>query len=366
MTIATATKFLDRLEKYKLLEQSKICALRHKLHQKPRSLLYITKKLIAQEWLTPFQVWRILNSQSSQLRLGSYVLLDQLGQGGMCEVFKARHRKLGLIVALKCLRIDDQTEPVLIDRFRRESAILLKLAHHNVVRAFHSREFPSTHFIALEYVDGQNLGTKLREEGPLPVGKACDFIRQAALGLQHAHEHSIIHRDVKPSNLLWSNRYEPDQIKVSDLGLAKMQDSSHLTPLTALGVIPGSADFVAPEQTTSPSSIDNRADIYSLGCTFYTLLTGRPPFPGGTVIDKAMRHRVEMLPYLDHVGPRVNAVIQQMTAKKPEQRYPTMHEVTIALEKLLSNPDELLPFDDEHRHPVTVETNLDMMTTRVR
>jgi serine/threonine protein kinase len=207
-----------------------------------------------------------------------------------------------------------------------------QLSHPNIVSSFSDEAIGNAHFFAMEFVEGTDLNRMVQLSGPLPVPLACDFIRQASLGLQHAHEQGLIHRDIKPGNLV--QLAGTQTIKVLDFGLARLhrgQGPSQPTELTAQGVMMGTADYIAPEQARDARSVDHRADIYSLGCTFYHLLAGHPPFPGGSALQKIHNHfKVEPPPLVSlrpEVPGEVSAIVQKMIAKDPDYRYQTLAEV---------------------------------------
>jgi serine/threonine protein kinase len=265
--------------------------------------------------------------------LGPYQLLEHLGEGGMGRVYKARHRWLKRIVALKVIRDDIADDVVVIKRFRREVEAVGRLSHPNIVLALDAGVDGDKHFMVMEYVEGSSLSRIIQERGPLPVTSASDCIRQAALGLRHVHEHAMVHRDIKPANLLMA---QGSVVKVADLGLARLYESGRLTrTLTQDGSLIGTPDYLAPEQAVTPHVADIRADIYSLGCTFYYLLTGRPPFPGGSYLEKIVKHReCEPEPIERHraeMPPAVCEIVRKMMAKRPEDRYQTPDQIIEAI-----------------------------------
>jgi WD40 repeat protein len=281
--------------------------------------------------------------------LPNYEMLETLGHGGMGIVYKARDRARGRFVAIKVIRQDRLQHAEAVRRFRREAEAAARLAHPNVVLVYESDHEGDTHFLVMEYVAGVTLQRLLEQEGPQPVALACDYVRQAALGLQHAHEQGLVHRDVKPANLMLSRVAavgggEPLRlVKILDMGVARLYQVGSspvesLTTLTQDGTVIGTADFIAPEQLEDPHGADIRADLYSLGCTFYVLLTGRVPFPGGTLIQKLDRQRWETPPAVDQlrrdVPAAVVAVVRRLMAKKPAERYQTPAELADALQRL--------------------------------
>jgi WD40 repeat protein/serine/threonine protein kinase len=320
----------------------------------PRTL---GRELVRLGWLTPFQANQLFLGRADSLTLGSYILLDKLGEGGMGVVYKARHQKLGRIVAIKIVRKEHLAKAEAVRRFRREIRAAAQLDHPNLVRALDADEEDGKHFFVMEFVEGITLGRLLKKHGPLPIRAACDYIRQAALGLQHAFERGLVHRDIKPSNLLLSQAHGLpsvglesvglDTIKLLDLGLARFVAEGDAilssTELTREGMAMGTADFMAPEQGENARAVDIRADIYSLGCTLFYLLTGGPPFPGGSLVEKMLRHRYETPPAVEQLRPglppRLLPVLHRMMAKEPADRYQTPAETAQALAGLLEAGD---------------------------
>ncbi len=345
MSVDSATGFAEFLRRLPLLEPAQLTALTHELQARfpqPRAL---AGELIRRGWLTPYQVNQLFAGRGSSLLLGSYVVLDRLGEGGMGQVFKARSRNLGRVVALKVVHQDRAGHPSLARRFVREIEAIAKLNHPNIVHAYDAEEAGGCSFLVMEYVEGTDLERLVREQGALPVVAACSYAAQAALGLQHAHARGLVHRDVKPSNLLLAR---DGTIKVLDLGLARFRQAleeeqgrtapaghSATGPLTREGALMGTPDFMAPEQAEGAHAVDARADLYSLGCTLYFLLIGRPPFPGGTLIQKLRRHEREEPEPVEHQRPDVPAglppVLRRLMAKRPADRYPNAGEAAAAL-----------------------------------
>jgi formylglycine-generating enzyme required for sulfatase activity len=253
-------------------------------------------------------------------------------------VFKARHAKLGRIVALKLIRKERLESPVAVKRFQRECMAAARLDHPNVVRAYDADEDGGTHFFAMEYVEGTDLARLVKEKGPLSVAEACDCARQAALGLQHAFEKGMVHRDIKPHNLL---RTTDGVLKILDMGLARFSlgaaDGESSSSLTQDGALMGTPDYIAPEQARDSKNADIRADLYSLGCTLFYLLTGRVPFGGGTLTEKLLSHQMDPVPDVRQLRPdvpeAVGQVVTTLMAKKPEDRYQAPAETVKALEE---------------------------------
>ncbi|MBX9583644.1 MAG: serine/threonine protein kinase [Gemmataceae bacterium] len=278
--------------------------------------------------------------------LPGYELLAYLGDGGMGRVYKARQVRLDRLVALKIVRPDRLARPGAVERFEREARAVAKLDHPNIVRIHDANEAGDVHFLVMEYLAGTDLSRMVDLRGPLPVAEACDYARQAALALGHAHDRGLVHRDIKPANLMVCGGV----VKVLDLGLARLRAPDSLADddppaapgaevldtLTRDGAVMGTPDYMAPEQALNTAGADIRADLYSLGCTLYAVLTGEVVFPGGDVLDKTRRHAAEEPRPLHlvrpEVPPRLAAVVARMMAKRPADRYQTPAGVADALE----------------------------------
>jgi hypothetical protein len=290
--------------------------------------------------------------------LEGFEILEELGRGGMGIVYKARQRLAGpppswRTVALKVIRPERLTHPETLARFRREAQAAARLSHPNVVAVYGADQAGDVHYLAMEFVPGVTLQRLVDEQGPLPVARACDFVRQAALGLQHAADMALVHRDVKPANLMAvippGGPLPPRPlIKLLDLGVARLAQlhdlpEDTLTTLTRDGAVIGTPDYVAPEQLEDPRAVDIRADLYSLGCTFYFLLAGHVPFPGGTLLQKLDRQRWQTPPSVDQLRPEVPkaaaAVVRRLMAKHPDDRYAAPGELAAALEQLTRTGD---------------------------
>jgi uncharacterized protein (TIGR03067 family) len=271
-----------------------------------------------------------------------YRVVGLLGVGGMGAVYKVEHRVMGRSVALKVINRGLLDNPATVERFRREVQGAAQLSHPNIVTAHDAEQAGDSHFLVMEYVEGVSLARLVAEKGALPVPQACDYVRQAALGLQHAFEKGLVHRDIKPANLM---RTPQGQVKVLDFGLARFafdgspDATSSGTPpsglLTQVGTVMGTPDYIAPEQATDAHAADIRADIYSLGCTLYDLLAGHAPFPEGTAVDKVLAHAQAQPRPLTALRKDVPAalarVVEKMMAKDPARRYQTPAEVAVAL-----------------------------------
>jgi serine/threonine-protein kinase len=349
--------------------------------------------LVSRKWLTNYQGEQLLQGNPERLFPEPYILLEPLGEGGMGTVFKARHRFLDRIVALKLIRDDRiSTNTEAIRRFQREARAAAQLSHPNIVIIYDASRSGDTHFIAMEYVEGIDLSKLVQRNGRLPILQACDFVYQAALGLQHAHERGMVHRDIKPSNLLAagpvtrpapakpglsgigsihdlrrpqprlvtpgtqppSNANLPSVvIKILDMGLARLARTDfheNQSALTQTGSVIGTPDYIAPEQARDASRVDIRADLYSLGCTFYFLLTGQPPFPTGSAMEKLLMHQLDEPQPLGHlrsdVPAEVNDVVRKLMAKRPDDRFATPQELA---DELLSVTTAMKPPPESQR-----------------
>jgi hypothetical protein len=261
-----------------------------------------------------------------------YRVLRLLGQGGMGAVWAAEHRFMRRLVALKVIKHAYTSDPAAVERFRREVRAVAQLQHPNIVTAHDADRAGDTHFLVVEYVAGIGLDRLLRERGPLPVADACGYLQQAALALVHAHQHGIVHRDLKPENLMLT---ADGTVKVLDFGLAALTVERGPDGLTSQNVLMGTPDYMAPEQAEDARSADTRADVYSLGCTLYHLLTGQVPFPAATGMLRVLAHREKPLPSIRAARPDVPAqlaaVLERMLAKRPADRYQTPAEAAAAL-----------------------------------
>jgi hypothetical protein len=266
-------------------------------------------------------------------RHSRYRLLRRLGSGGMGVVYQAEHRLMERPVALKVIHRRWIADPAAVARFRREVRAAARLMHPNIVIAYDAEQAGDTHFLVMEFVAGTSLAALVAEQGPLPVAEACDYVRQAALGLQHAFERGMVHRDIKPQNLM---RTPEGLLKILDFGLANfVTESAGAGELTEVGSVMGTPDYLAPEQARDAHAADIRADIYSLGCTLYHLLAGEAPFAGKTGMQKIVaqleqtaRPLAELRP---EVSPDLERTVSRLLAKDPAQRFATPAEVAQAL-----------------------------------
>jgi serine/threonine protein kinase len=373
MAIATSEDFFTVLEKSRLLEAAELDKARQLAGDAgdPTS----AARLLAKEGLiTRWQAGQLLAGRSAFF-LGKYKLIDLLGRGGMGSVFLAEHCTMNRRVALKIIAKHVAQDPDSLKRFLTEARAIAALDHPNIVQAFSVDNEGDRYYIVMEYVAGPDLKRLVEEEGPLDGGRAADYVRQVAEGLAHAHERKIVHCDIKPSNLLVNNQ---GVVKILDMGLARLTGCDR--PRTADGrdreddgaagdngagnggkgdrddAVLGSVDYLAPEQALEGPDFDHRADIYALGCTLYFLLTGRPPFPDGTLAERIMKHQTrepeDVRALKKDAPPELVRICRKMMAKKPEDRYQSAAELARALGRWRapapgSKPVKLL--DEEQR-----------------
>ncbi len=289
----------------------------------------LADKLVEMSVITGYQADQLMTGRT-KFNLGPYIVTDYIGQGGMGQVFKAEHKVMGREVAVKVLPVNRSTDEA-IAHFTREIRTQAKLDHPNLVRAYDAGHEGKVHYLVTEYVPGMDLRRLIRSQGPLNVNQAATVIMLAALGLDYAHQSGLIHRDVKPGNILVT----PSGIaKVSDLGLAGFLNEEDDDPRA--GKIVGTADYLSPEQIENPLDVNKASDIYSLGCTLYYAITGKVPFPGGTPASKAKRHLTETPWHPRRFNPDINEefveIIADMMEKDPQLRIQTMTEVVSRLE----------------------------------
>jgi serine/threonine protein kinase len=355
-------QFLDNLKKSGLLSAAELEDVQAAARDAPDGEALV-RRLTDRGTLTAFQVKAIGECNFSELTIGSYVVLDRLGAGGMGTVYKARHRRMKRIVALKVLSKELGTTEQVLKRFEREVEAISRLSHPNIVMAFDAGEAGIGHFLIMEFVDGRDLHQIVRQGGQLPLWEAVHYILQAATALSYAHSEGIIHRDIKPSNLM---RDKTGAIKVTDLGLVRFQDNaavSERSVLTESGAVLGTVDYLPPEQAMDPKSADHRVDIYSLGCTLYFLLAGKPPFRGDNLMATIMQHCQAPIPSLRQVCPEappaLEDIYRRMMAKNPDDRYATMAEVVQALTDCAKVSGAPHPF----KPPVSMPTGMARETT---
>ncbi len=281
---------------------------------------------------TPAAVAKVLLGQ----RLNHFLLEELIGGGGMGAVFRARDEQLDRIVAIKVIPFVGE-DPDLQRRFRNEAQSAARLDHPNIARVFDVGSQDDWHYIVFEYIRGVNIRDQISRDGPHSIDDAIYYTCQLADAIQHAAERGIVHRDIKPSNVLINN---DDQVKLVDMGLARSENLELSGDMTASGVTLGTFDYISPEQARDPRDADVRSDIYSLGCTLYYMLTGRPPYPGGTMLQKLLSHGNAPPPdprlLRAEVSDDLTAIIHKMLAKSPDERYQTARDLIADLKELAS------------------------------
>lgn len=346
MPVATSNSFLESLRKSGLVEEAVLDAALSKYTGTTEEPIKIAEYLIQSKLITSFQAKSILAGRYKGLVIGAYRVLDKIGAGGMGIVYLAEHEKLQRRVAIKILPEDKTKDKLALERFYREARAAAALDHPNIVKAFDVSEQNGMHYLVMEYIDGNNLQKYVDTKGPLPWKTAINILIQSCKGLQHASERNMVHRDIKPANILVD---KSGQVKILDLGLARSFQISqdNLTQDLSDGSdVMGSIDYIAPEQAIANNAVDVRADIYSLGATFYTLVTGKPPVDG-TTAQKLLQHQMQMPTPISRLRPEIpeslNNVIFKMMAKRPEYRYTTPNEVIAALTPFLGNNSQSIP-----------------------
>lgn len=339
----TIDTFLELGYKSGLLEKAVVESYRAttQTNGTPQGPREFAETLIRGGLLTSFQAGKLLSGKwRGFLISGKYRLLERLGAGGMGAVYLCEHVLMGRRVALKVLPITQAEDPASMARFYREAKAVARLDHPNIVRAHDIDHEDKLHFLVLEFVDGVNLHDFVKKNGILAPARAAHYIRQAALGLQHAHEAGLVHRDIKPGNLLLDRQ---GVVKLLDMGLARFfdDDGSSFAKNFEQGYSIGTADYMAPEQTLD-YRVDIRADIYSLGGTFYYLLVGKGPFQDGSNSQKMIWHQVRHPKSVRQLRPDVPEglaqVLDKMIAKEPERRYQTPAEAAAALAEFVKEP----------------------------
>lgn len=351
----TIPELLDRIRKSGLVAADRLEGFLADLTDSglmPSDVASFLDQLVNAGLITPFHSDRLKAGKYKGFILGSYRILDMLGSGGMGQVYLAEHLSMKRWVALKVLPVvatDTTEDRVARERFLREARVAATLDHPNIVRVFDLCQEGRLMYLVMEFVDGVSLQTLVAKRGPMPIGHAAHYARQVAFGLQHAHEMGCVHRDIKPANLLVDRT---GVVKILDLGLVRSEaeaDNGLTRRLDNKGIL-GTADYVAPEQAVDSSSVDHRADLYSLGATLYFLLSGRPIFPEGRTAQKLVWQQIREPTPIQRLRPEVPdglaGVVHKLIKKRPEERYSSALEVFDALEEwaleTVPPPDEAL------------------------
>jgi len=351
MGIVSSGVLVDHLRRLCLLTRDQLAQVVNTFQGRCADARKLAKFLVQKDWITVYQMNQLLAGNAAELAIGPYHILDKLGQGGLSHVYKARHMDHGWVVALKVIRPEAMANEEGREQFLREMEAMAFLDHPNIVQFCDVDQAGETFYFAMEFVEGTDLGKLVSLGGPLPVDEACEYIRQTALGLQHAYERNLVHRDIKPVNLFVMfppeatskkrktvKKRKHGAVKILDWGLAAVRSPvpSDEKPNKAMArVLIGTADYVSPEQAKNAHAVDIRGDIYSLGCTFYFLLTGRPPFAEGSLVQKLMKHQQAdpepLAKYRSDVPAEVQAILNRMVAKQLEKRFQTPAALALAL-----------------------------------
>ncbi|MFO0809842.1 MAG: protein kinase [Gemmataceae bacterium] len=338
---ATLAEFVALVQRSALVPSERLDALLRALPatlSDPRQFADIA---VRERLLTNFQAEQLLQGKWKGFTIGKYRVLERIGIGGMGQVYLCEHERMRRRVAVKVLPSAALNEPGTLERFEREARLAAALDHPNIVRAYDLDQEGRMHFLVMEYIDGPTLHDLVRVNGQLPVARAVHYVREAAIGLQHAFEAGLVHRDIKPANILVDRS---GVVKLLDLGLARLKNDEidQLTRQYDDNNVLGTADFVAPEQTRDSHNVDIRADIYGLGATLYFCLAGQPPFADGTPAQKLIWHQSRVPESVRKLRPDLPlglvAVVEKMMAKQPERRFQTPAEVAHALAPWTQQP----------------------------
>lgn len=295
----------------------------------------LCKQLEQAGLLTPYQAGHVAEGRGEGLVVGQYVVLDEIGHGSVGMVYRTRHRFMGRLAALKVFTPEsDESENH--TRFMREIQATAQLDHPHLIKAYEAGEHHGAYFLAMELVDGQNLQEKVVKEGPMPLELAVRCHLEASIGLGYAHHLGMVHRDVKPGNIMLGR---DGRVRVLDLGLVKFTRSLSSMATSLDGTVRGTAAYMAPEQAISIRNADHRSDIYSLGSSLYFTLTGQPMYPDKSLMQQLLAHQKKAIPaiaaMLPTVPPYLDQLYQRMVAKEPGQRMQSMAEVTAGLQAVL-------------------------------
>lgn len=334
--VASSTGLFELLQKSNLLEPAQLAQIRPRVGPSI-SAQQAAKQLVGDGVITRWHAKELLAGRHA-FYLGQYKLLEKLGVGGRGVVYKAKHVSFGRTVALKVLAKEYLEKPEAVARFRREVQLVAALNHPNIVQAYDANCVGRVHFLVMEFVDGKDLSSWLQDNGPLPIEWTCECIAQAALGLQHAHENGMVHRDVKPGNIMvvGDSLDATPIVKLLDMGFARMVDGEEgQNRITQRGQVFGTPDYMSPEQAEDTFNCDIRSDIFSLGCTMYRCLTGKMPFGGNTPMQKLLARTTGPAPRLraerPDAPPELDEVLAKMLSRKADDRFQIPLEVAGAL-----------------------------------
>jgi eukaryotic-like serine/threonine-protein kinase len=347
MSESSPQSFLNLLEKSGLVSgerlNSELETLREKTGSSALELDTLIRHLLDQDLVTQWHLEKLLVGKYKGFFLGKYKLLRLLGTGGMSSVYLAEHRLSAQKRAIKVLPRRRVSDKSYLDRFYQEARAAASLNHPNVVRMYDICHEADTHYMVMEYVQGQDLYDLVKANGPLAFAEAVGYCVQTAEGLSHAHKRDLVHRDIKPANLILT---DDGTIKILDLGLALIhQEENESLTLLYNEKVMGTADYLAPEQAVNSHDVDRRADIYSLGCTLYFMLTGHPPFPTGTLAQRIAMHQLQEPADIRQsradCPAELVAICKQMMMKKAELRYQNCVDLRQELEGWLKTGRQL-------------------------
>jgi serine/threonine protein kinase len=351
MPVDTAANLVDVLRSCQVLTPAQLDEVAKTLAQQFPNARSLARALIDREWLTAYQVNLLMQGAADKLSHGPYIIIERLGDNALGQVFKARHQLMNRLVALTIVREELLAQPKAVEQFYQEIQAASQLSDAHILHSYDAGPIGKTHFFAMEYVEGVDLETLVQQSGPLQVSTASGFIHQAAEGLYHAHERGLLHHDLRPANLLVAKNAVPMSfasrtplpsktqlkvatLKISNMGLTMLQPRLRRATV-GVPTSEGTLDYVAPEQSQGNAPPDIRANLYSLGCIYYFLLAGRPPFSGGGSSTTLRQHQLDEPPPLESFRKDVPAetckLIHTLLAKQPEERYQTPAELLSAL-----------------------------------
>jgi eukaryotic-like serine/threonine-protein kinase len=350
MATVTSIRLVELVEKSRLAEPAALAKAVEAIRSEhggevPEGAVEMAKALQKHKVVTRWHCEKLLQGKYKGFFLGKYKLLGHIGSGGMSSVYLAEHTKMHDLRAVKVLPQSKLGKSSYLARFQQEAKAIASLNHPNVVRAYDIDNEGDTHYIVMEYVNGDDLQTIVKKRGPLPFDTVANYIAQAARGLQHSHEVGLIHRDVKPANVLIN---QDGQVKLLDLGLALFADDAQASlTMDFNDKVLGTADYLAPEQALNSHKVDHRADLYGLGCTMYFLLTGQAPFPDGTIAQRIAKHQKVMPQEIRKIRPEcpgeLEGICWKLLQKDPKFRYASAQQTADVLEAWRAKYREQFP-----------------------
>lgn len=343
MAVVTVDRFIELVKKSQLADSSKLDSVIQKISDShggnmPGDVVELAGLLQREKLITSWHTEKLLQGKYKGFFLGKYKLLGLIGSGGMSSVYLAEHTMMHDYRAIKVLPPSKLSKSSYLARFQQEAKAIASLNHPNIVRAYDIDNQGDTHYIVMEYVDGEDLQSIVKKKGPLAFELVADYMAQAARGLQHAHDSGLIHRDVKPANLLIR---KDGRVKLLDLGLALFTDENQASlTIHHNDKVLGTADYLAPEQALNSHGVDHRADLYGLGCTMYYMLTGNPPFPEGSIAQRIAKHQKMMPTEIRKLRPQcpgeLEGICWKLLQKEPKFRYASASQTAEALDAWLA------------------------------